>query len=67
MCVLVEPALTRLAIEAFRSFISAYSKHEHSTRNVFDLHTLHLGHVARHFALKDPPSKMVANYYYYFF
>ncbi|KAH7820624.1 putative DEAD/DEAH box RNA helicase [Monocercomonoides exilis] len=53
-----DPSLLRMAVDAYRSFLRSYATHDRSTRNVFYVKSLHLGHVAKHFALKEPPSKM---------
>jgi ATP-dependent RNA helicase DDX31/DBP7 len=59
----VEPVsgeLVDMARNAFLSYIRAYPTKEKSIRHIFAAKALHLGHVARSFALKDPPTKVVA-------
>jgi ATP-dependent RNA helicase DDX31/DBP7 len=56
-----EGRLLELARNAFMSFLRAYStKKEPSVRSIFSARALHLGHVARSFALKDPPKSLVS-------
>jgi hypothetical protein len=56
-----EGRLMELARTAFFSFLRAYStKKEPSVRSIFSARALHLGHVARSFALKDPPKSLVS-------
>ena len=47
-----EPALKRLACDAFRSFVRAYSTHPAALRHIFHTKRLHLGHVAHSFGLR---------------
>lgn len=47
------------ARKAFQSFIRAYATHGKETKHIFHVKSLHLGHVAKTFALKDPPSQIV--------
>lgn len=51
--------LKSLAIKAFQSFISSYATHKKSTKHIFHIRNLHLGHICRNFALRDTPSEMV--------
>lgn len=44
-----------LASDAFLSYVSAYAVHSRETRHIFQPRALHLGHVARSFALREPP------------
>lgn len=48
-------ALRELALEAFQAFLRAYSIHAGELKAAFAVRSLHLGHVARSFALKDAP------------
>ncbi|CAM9857342.1 unnamed protein product [Ascophyllum nodosum] len=41
---------------AFQSHVRAYAARAPDSRAVFQVRSLHLGHVARSFALKDPPT-----------
>eukprot|EP00741_Cyanophora_paradoxa_P002650 tig00000615_g2571.t1 len=53
-----EPELHSLALSAYRSFLRAYSTHTAATRHIFKVKSLHLGHVAKSFALRDAPSQI---------
>lgn len=50
------PALRELALTAFQSFVRAYSAHSAELKIHFPVRSLHLGHVARSFALQDAPT-----------
>jgi ATP-dependent RNA helicase DDX31/DBP7 len=50
--------LMELARNAFVSHIRAYPTKEKLVRHVFSAKALHLGHVARSFALKEAPRKL---------
>jgi hypothetical protein len=45
-----------LARSAFRSHVRSYSTHSASERQIFQIKNLHLGHVAKSFALRETPS-----------
>ncbi|EEA28514.1 ATP-dependent RNA helicase dbp7 [Talaromyces marneffei ATCC 18224] len=47
-----------LARRAFQSHIRAYATHVAAERNMFNIKELHLGHLAKAFALRDRPSKV---------
>lgn len=47
------------ARRAFSAFVRAYPAKEKAVRHIFNARALHLGHIARSLALKDPP-KMVS-------
>lgn len=47
------------ARRAFTSFLRAYPTKEKAVRHIFSARALHLGHVARSFALKDPPKAVM--------
>lgn len=51
-----DEALKRLAADAFRSYVRAYSAHPASVRTIFHVKKLHLGHTAGSFGLKETPS-----------
>ena len=55
----VSGKLIDMARDAFLSYIRAYPTKEKSVRHIFAAKALHLGHVARSFALKEPPKKVV--------
>lgn len=47
-----------ICIAAFRSFIGAYNTFPSSTKHVFHSRNLHLGHLAKSFALRETPSDL---------
>ncbi|XP_002964093.2 DEAD-box ATP-dependent RNA helicase 17 [Selaginella moellendorffii] len=51
-----EGDLKQLAVNAFRSSVRAYAVHREGLRKIFQVRMLHLGHVAKSFALRDAPS-----------
>lgn len=51
-------SLLQMARIAFTSHIRAYPTKEKTIRPIFAAKALHLGHVARSFALKEPPKKL---------
>ncbi|TDH68977.1 hypothetical protein CCR75_000971 [Bremia lactucae] len=53
---LVDKGLFELACQAFHSFMRSYATHSSDTRNIFHVRSLHFGHVAKSFALRDPPA-----------
>ena len=53
-----EGTLLTLARDAFIGFLRAYSTKEKCVRPIFSARALHLGHVARSFALKEPPKSL---------
>lgn len=56
-----EGQLLELARDAFLSFLRAYpTKREQAVRSIFSSRSLHLGHFAKSFALKDPPKSLAA-------
>ena len=59
--VLDDPPLAELARKGFVSFIRAYSTHSHETSKIFVMKDLHLGHVAKSFALREAPSVLKRN------
>lgn len=56
-----EGKLMEMARAAFMSSLRAYpTKKEAAVRSIFSARALHLGHVARSFALKEPPKALVS-------
>jgi len=47
-----------LARKAFASHIRAYATHPSDEKHLFHVRNLHLGHLAKSFALRDAPSNM---------
>ncbi|KAF2473887.1 DEAD-domain-containing protein [Lindgomyces ingoldianus] len=52
------PARTESATRAYQSHLRAYRTHVHAERVYFNSEDLHLGHLAKAFALRDRPSGM---------
>ena len=57
-CVLQNKSLKELAVIAFRSFIGAYNTFPSSLKHVFHSRKLHLGHLAKSFALRETPGEL---------
>ncbi|PIN10933.1 ATP-dependent RNA helicase [Handroanthus impetiginosus] len=51
-----EPKMMKLAKDAFCSWVRAYTAHRGELKQIFMVKKLHLGHVAKSFALKEQPS-----------
>jgi Domain of unknown function (DUF4217) len=51
--------LSELARKGFVSSVRAYATHSIDTRHIFQMRRLHLGHLAKSFALRDTPSNLV--------
>lgn len=49
-----EPLLS-LSRDAFRSFVRSYATHSRSTKHIFRVQSMHLGHVAKSFGLSEAP------------
>lgn len=47
------------ARKAYMSYLRSYPTKEKAVRHIFSTRALHLGHLARSFALKDPPTQVV--------
>lgn len=48
--------MKKLAKNAFCSWVRAYTAHRGELKSIFMVKKLHLGHVAKSFALKEQPS-----------
>ena len=59
--------LNALATAAYTSCVRAYSTHCKETKHIFHVKRLHLGHVAKSFGLKEPPSQFLVCFYYLLF
>jgi ATP-dependent RNA helicase DDX31/DBP7 len=59
--VAADPRLKSLASDAFRSFVRAYATHPAALKHIFHPRSLHLGHIAGAFALKEPPAQLGAS------
>lgn len=55
---LENPQFLEMCRRAFQSHIRAYATHIASERSIFNIKELHLGHLAKSFALRDRPSKI---------
>ncbi|KAF2829444.1 ATP-dependent RNA helicase-like protein dbp7 [Ophiobolus disseminans] len=55
---LASPARLEAARRAFQSHVRAYATHVADERNYFDIKSVHLGHLAKAFALRERPSGM---------
>jgi ATP-dependent RNA helicase DDX31/DBP7 len=55
---LASPARLEAARRAFQSHVRAYATHVADERKYFDIKALHLGHLAKAFALRERPSGM---------
>ncbi|EAW12973.1 putative ATP-dependent RNA helicase [Aspergillus clavatus NRRL 1] len=55
---LENPQYLEMARRAFQSHIRAYATHIAAERSMFNIKELHLGHLAKAFALRDRPSKI---------
>lgn len=53
---LADKELFELACQAFHSFVRSYATHSSDTRQIFHVRSLHFGHVAKSFALREPPA-----------
>ncbi|PWA97003.1 P-loop containing nucleoside triphosphate hydrolases superfamily protein [Artemisia annua] len=54
--IFTEAKMKKLAHNAFCSWVRAYSAHRGELKSIFMVKKLHLGHVAKSFALKEQPS-----------
>jgi ATP-dependent RNA helicase DDX31/DBP7 len=52
------PAILEMGRQAYQSHIRAYATHVASERSMFNVKDLHLGHLAKSFALRDRPTKI---------
>jgi ATP-dependent RNA helicase DDX31/DBP7 len=55
---LADPAVLEAARRAYQSHIRAYATHTKDERQWFDIKQLHLGHLAKAFALRDRPGNV---------
>ncbi|OQS04249.1 DEAD/DEAH box RNA helicase [Thraustotheca clavata] len=54
--VLADTELFDMACQAFQSFVRSYATHASETRQYFHVRSLHFGHVAKSFGLREPPA-----------
>ena len=55
---LSHPRYLEMARQAFQSHVRAYATHVATERAIFDIKALHLGHLAKSFALRDKPGNI---------
>lgn len=55
---LENPKYLEMARRAFQSHVRAYATHVAAERSMFNIKELHLGHLAKSFALRDRPGKI---------
>ncbi|KAL3473053.1 putative ATP dependent RNA helicase [Aspergillus californicus] len=55
---LENPEYLEMARRAYQSHIRAYATHIANERNIFNIKELHLGHLAKSFALRERPGKI---------
>ncbi|EEP75823.1 conserved hypothetical protein [Uncinocarpus reesii 1704] len=55
---LENPTILEMARRAYQSHIRAYATHIAAERHMFNIKDLHLGHLAKSFALRDRPAKI---------
>ena len=58
--VAADALLKEHAGHAFHTSVRAYACHSKESKKMFNVRRLHLGHVAKSFALRDPPSKIMS-------
>ena len=51
-----DKGLHELASQAYVSLIRSYASYPKEVRHIFSFKALHLGHIAKSFGLRDPPS-----------
>lgn len=56
--VLNDEQMHQRASQAYVSFIRSYASYPKEVREIFCFKELHLGHIAKSFALRDPPSRI---------
>jgi len=56
--ILAQEGCVELARRAFQSHIRAYATHLSAEKGIFNLHDLHLGHLAKSFGLRESPTGM---------
>ena len=57
-----EGELFGLARDAYCCYVRAYSTHSSESKHIFHVKNLHLGHVAKSFALLEPPKALVRSF-----
>lgn len=57
-CVLKDSEMHGLAGRGFQSYVRAYATYSREVKDIFKVSELHLGHVAKSFALREAPTKV---------
>ena len=53
-----DKSLHESACQAYVSFVRSYASYPKEIRHIFSFKALHLGHIAKSYALRDPPTKI---------
>ena len=53
-----EDTLHKSASQAYVSYVRSYASYPKDVRHIFSFKALHLGHIAKSFGLRDPPSQI---------
>ena len=53
-----DKALHEVASQAYVSYVRSYASYPKDIRHIFCFKALHLGHIAKSYALRDPPTKI---------
>ena len=53
-----DKSLHEVASQAYVSFVRSYASYPKEIRHIFSFKALHLGHIAKSYALRDPPNKI---------
>ncbi len=62
---LVDEKLMEMSKQAYFATLRAYSTHSKETKHVFHIKKVHLGHLAKSFALRDTPTQFKVFYLLY--
>uniref|UniRef100_A0A0B7AQR0 ATP-dependent RNA helicase n=1 Tax=Arion vulgaris TaxID=1028688 RepID=A0A0B7AQR0_9EUPU len=57
-CILHDKSMQSLAGRGFQSYIRAYATYSKEVKDIFKVSDLHLGHVAKSYALREAPTKV---------
>merc|ERR1712059_123741 len=53
-----DKSLHESACQAYVSFVRSYASYPKEIRHIFSFKALHLGHIAKSYALRDPPTQI---------
>lgn len=64
LCLAV-PIVLKLSkfLSAFQSFVRAYSTYPSSLKHIFHIKNIHLGHLAKSFALREAPTSITVSHH----